>query len=90
MKPHNEELKMTAMYVAMVVRNVLEDFHCRHLSDKQMMELNPLIRDAIYSALYARAHVVDSPSARHFLQYHMDSIPGYWEMPRLNKSLKGD
>src|SRR5262245_60252351 len=42
-----------AMYVAMVVRNALEDFHCRHLSDEQMKELNPLIRNAICTALHA-------------------------------------
>lgn len=88
--PHDEkELKMTALYVAMAVRNALEDFHCKHLSDEQMKELNPLIRNAIYSALYAHTHFEDSPAARRFVQYHLDSIPPYWEMPHLNKSLAG-
>jgi len=27
-------------YVAIVVRNAMEDFHCKHLSDEQMKELN--------------------------------------------------
>jgi hypothetical protein len=80
---NEKELKMKALYVAMVVRNALEDFHCKHLSDEQMKELNPLIRNAISSALYAHAHFETSPVARHFVQYHMDSIPFYWETPRI-------
>lgn len=32
-----------AKYIAMVVRNELENFHSENLSDAQMKELNPLI-----------------------------------------------
>ena len=35
----SKETEDTALYIAMVVRNALEDFHCRHLSDQQMKEL---------------------------------------------------
>jgi hypothetical protein len=31
-------------YIAIVIRNAMEDFHCQHLSDAQMEELNPIIR----------------------------------------------
>lgn len=86
-EPENE-LKMRALYVAMVVRNTMEEFHCRHLSDEQMKELNPLIRDAVYNALYAYAHFETSPEARRFVQYHTDAVPSYWEMPRLSKLFK--
>ena len=82
------ELKMTALYIAMVVRNALEDFHCKHLSDEQMKELNPLIRDAVYSALHAYAHFEASAQARRFVQHHTEAIPSYWEMPRLYKALE--
>lgn len=42
-----------AKFVAMFVRNELEDFHVAHLSDQQMAELNPIIRNAVFSALDA-------------------------------------
>jgi hypothetical protein len=85
-----KEIQATALYMAMVVRNALEDFHCQHLSDEQMKELNLLVRDAIGSALYAHAHFETSAAARKFVQYHMDSIPSYWEMPRIYDSLKSN
>ncbi len=37
----------------MVIRNAMEDFHCRHLPGEQMAESNPIIRTASYTALYA-------------------------------------
>lgn len=84
----NAELKMSALYIAMAVRNAMEDFHGHHLSDKQMKELNPLIRDAVYNALYAHAHFETSSKARRFVQYHTEMIPSYWELPQLYESLK--
>ena len=49
-----EAVPAFAMYVAMVVRNAMEDFHHKQLSDNQVEELNPIIRSAIYTAIYAR------------------------------------
>jgi hypothetical protein len=40
-----------ALVVAMHVRNSMEDFHCEHLSDDQMKELNPIIREGILEGL---------------------------------------
>ena len=37
---HTQDL---AMYIAMAVRNAMEDYHCEHLSDEQMKELNPIV-----------------------------------------------
>lgn len=87
-KSSDEQLTMTTLYMSMVVRNALEDFHCRHLSDAQMKELNPLIREAIYNALYAYSHFETSSRAQRFVQYHTTMIPSYWELPRLYESLK--
>jgi len=39
------------MTEGMVVRNATEEFHAEHLTDEQMRELNPIIRNAIYTAL---------------------------------------
>ena len=57
-KRHNDfcvkmakDLNFRAKVIASYVRDNMEDFHCKHLSDSQMKELNPLIRNAIYTAL---------------------------------------
>lgn len=40
-----------AKSIAAYLRNQIEDFHVAHLSDNEMKELNPLIRNAIFSYL---------------------------------------
>ena len=35
--------------IAAFIRNQIENFHANHLSDDEMKELNPLIRNAVYS-----------------------------------------
>jgi hypothetical protein len=75
-----------AMYIAMVVRNSIENFHSRHLSDEQMKELNPLIRNAICTALYAFDVYDEISGAKTFVDFHVCQIPTYWEEPKLTKS----
>jgi hypothetical protein len=41
----------------------MEDFHHEHLSDEQMAEPNPSIRNAIATALFSLAHP-DDPRCR--------------------------
>ena len=45
------DLNHRAKAIAAYVRYCMEDFHVEHLSDKQMKELNPIIRNAIYTFL---------------------------------------
>jgi hypothetical protein len=75
-----------AMYLAAVVRNAMEDFHCRHLSDEQMKELNPIIRNAIYTALYARQNYHRSMACQNFVDFSVRLIPDHWEAPKLTDS----
>ncbi|MDR0828792.1 MAG: hypothetical protein LBN95_01580 [Prevotellaceae bacterium] len=63
-----------AKLIAAVVRNNIEDFHCKYLSDAQMEELNPLIRNAIYTGLFYLLEDSDA-LVQHYSQY----IPPYWE-----------
>ena len=63
-----------AKAISIVIRNNMEDFHCKHLSDEQMKELNPIIRNSIYSALKTLA---DNPSFLYV--YSKMFIPTYWE-----------
>lgn len=74
-----------AKYIAMVVRNEMEDFHVKYLSDEQMCELNPIIRNAICTALYAAEHYETSLGAKNFVDFHGSTIPHYWEEPTLTK-----
>ena len=77
-----------AKYIAIVVRNAMEDFHHKNLSDEQMRELNPIIRNAIYSALYSYEKREESRKAESFVEYNMSMIPDYWEAPELLEYLK--
>ncbi len=78
---HSDELKFAAMYVASVIRNAMEEFHVQHLSDEQMKELNPIIRNAVYTALHALEHSGDSEQSKRFMDANKRLIPPYWEAP---------
>lgn len=45
-----------SLIMAIYIRNEMEDFHSAHLSDQQMQELNPIIRQAIYNILKCMKH----------------------------------
>lgn len=81
-------LKFYTFFVAMVIRNAMEDFHCEHLSDKQMTELNPIIRNAVYTALYASHCSEKSEKWQKYIEYQRSMIPPYWEEPKLLDGLK--
>lgn len=76
-----------ALIMAMHVRNEMEDFHIRHLSDEQMKELNPIIRQAIYDILIYLEIAYHSDNqdlknaAIRILEYQKFLIPDYWELP---------
>ncbi len=78
-----EETRTVATYIAMVVRNAMEDFHCEHLSDGQMKELNPIIRNAIGTALHAFNNYQQVDAAKRFMDYNLRMVPSYWEPPTL-------
>ncbi|MEO8683177.1 MAG: hypothetical protein ABI665_29300 [Vicinamibacterales bacterium] len=79
-----DDRKAMASYIAMVVRNTLEHFHREHLNDDQMRQLNPLIRNAIYTAMYAASEVSSGdPAAAVFMKFNVGLIPDYWEAPTL-------
>ncbi len=84
MKPESSiKAEEFATYIAIVVRNAMEDFHINHLSDEQMRELNPIIRNAIFTALYASENYKQSVGAKKFVNFHLKIIPNYWEQPKL-------
>jgi hypothetical protein len=72
-----------AKFIAIVIRNAMEDFHAQHLTDAQMKELNPIIRNAVFTAIQATRHAVESHRARAFVDFQIRLIPDYWEEPEL-------
>ena len=75
-------------YIAIVIRNAMEDFHCQHLSDAQMKELNPIIRNAVFTALYAYEAGEKATYAKSFVEFQLLCIPKYWEEPELLKGFR--
>ena len=80
-------MKAQAKVISIVIRNAMEDFHSKHLSDEQMKELNPIIRNAVYTALFTCEYQKQSSRAKDFIEYHASCIPGYWEEPELLVSI---
>lgn len=79
----NKKKRQLAMLIAMYVRNEMEDFHCENLNDTQMKELNIIIRNAIYTVLYAADS--DSAASKALLNFQNNLIPRYWEQPQLTE-----
>ena len=82
-----------ALLIAMYVRNSIEDFHAEHLSDAQMKELNPLVRNAIYTALTCivalenpeKHHAPLMKAAQELMDYQAALLPNYWEPPEITE-----
>lgn len=72
-----------ATFLAMCVRNAMEDFHVDYLSDAQMKELNPIIRNAIYTGLYAASRQIEDERCGAYVNFTLMLIPTYWEPPLL-------
>jgi hypothetical protein len=78
-----EDMKTMSIFIAVVIRNAMEDFHVKHLSDVQMRELNPIIRNAVFTAVHATRSMDWSEAARAYVDYLSQHIPPYWEQPEL-------
>lgn len=83
-----------AMVIAMHVRNEMEEFHGKNLSDKQMKELNKIIRTAIFEAIYIRNKWINTRKQenRRPWEYRFSwlvmMMPDYWEIPTEKEYLK--
>ena len=77
------QIKVISKIIALAVRNEMEDFHVKYLSDKQMKELNPLVRRGIYNALFALVNYKVDIDCDEFLRYYIRMMPNYWEDPEL-------
>jgi hypothetical protein len=80
-----ESLQSWTKLIAISVRNEMESFHARHISDDLMPELNRAIRRGIYLALrnifllVNAQDVLDYDRAKVFLWFLFTTLPDYWE-----------
>lgn len=87
--PLTEAMRTEAMVLAMSVRNALEgtlhggELGELSLTDGQMARLNPILRNALVTALHARAHYLTSKAARKYMDFQAMLIPDYWEPAEL-------
>jgi hypothetical protein len=84
-QPAEESLQAWTKLIAISVRNEMEDFHSKHISDDLMPELNRAIRRGIYLALRNAflltnaQNVVDYNRAKEYLWFLFMTLPDYWE-----------
>jgi hypothetical protein len=69
----------------MYVRNSIEDFHVKHLSDAQMKELNMIIRQSLYDVVSTLED--DNVDSDRLMGYLIGQIPDYWEIPAEGHSI---
>ena len=72
--------------IGIEVRNNMEDFHVKYLSDTQMKELNPIIRQGIMNGIelwaeYKRLQRTMKPKGilSAYVGWDIMTIPDYWE-----------
>ena len=69
----------------MHVRNEMEDFHVEHLSDTQMKQLNPIIRQAIFDIVSLTNKQPETEAgqkkAAQAIDWLVKMMPDYWEIP---------
>jgi len=63
-------LQEQAKIIGLVVRNVLQECHSKHLSKHQIKD----VIDAIYTALYSVNYYKESSCAEEFLKFHVNQL----------------
>ena len=69
-KTLQEGLKEQSKLIAVVVQDTLQEYHSKHLSDKEMKD----IIDAVYTAFYSVHYYKESSSAVEFLRSHAEQV----------------
>lgn len=80
------QAQQITLLIAMHVRNEMEDFHVEHLSDAQMKQLNPIIRQAIFDIVSLTSKQpeteADQKKAAQAIDWLVKMVPDYWEIPK--------
>lgn len=83
-----EKMKLFSKIIALGIRNEMEDFHMEHLTDAQMKELNPVIRNAVYHTLFALANMEKQKDCLKMVDWLLKCLPDYWEEPVLSEYME--
>ena len=79
------QAQQITLLIAMHVRNEMEDFHVEHLSDAQMKQLNPIIRQAIFDIVSLTSKQpeteIGQKKAAQAIDWLVKMVPDYWEIP---------
>lgn len=78
-----DDHRTKAMIIGKVVRDALEGFHVKHISDKDMPELNQTVRNSVATALHMLDYSLQNEQIAKILGWHVRSMPSYWESPEL-------
>lgn len=87
--PLTEADQSLATVLAMSIRNALEgvvhggELGSLSLTDEQMRILNPVVRNALASALHARSNYHRHRAASVYLDFQAGLVPDYWEPAQL-------
>jgi len=65
-----EGLKEQAKLIAVVVQNILREYHSKHLSDQAIKD----VIDAIYTALYSVNYYKESSCAAEFIRFYAKQV----------------
>lgn len=82
------ELQVTALYITTVTIGGLEELIAQSLLTNQRNEFYRLMRDGIFSALYAEANSDVSMNSKVFIDSMTQRRPQYWEPARLLDDLE--
>lgn len=85
-----EDLQATAMHITSVVVEGLEELEMLSPPVNQRDEFYRLMRDRIFTVLYARANLYTSTKSRMFILAAKQRLPLYWEQARLPEDLRED
>lgn len=84
----SDDLQSTAMYISTVVSRVLDESLPHLLSVNQQSEFYRLIKDGIFSAIFAEATSKTSWKSNAFIVSMRMKVPTYWEPPELLEELR--
>lgn len=86
---HNDQdvMKTASMIIAQILKDELEDFRIKHIPKETTPELDDLIKNGIYNALFSLVNSDIDNSCLSNITDAMVKIPSYWEAPQLHSDL---
>jgi len=82
-----DNITKITLIISKYIRDEIEDFHGKYLSDEQMKELNPIIRQALFNILTI-FDISQTPetcdyklAAQDLVNGLKQTLPDYWELP---------